>query len=270
MLRNEGDRLLRVIVCSPKEEYFNVTNLKVHNIVEVSDKKKAKQQHNQLRSIMERFKCKVIDIPELHNHPNSVFPRDVALCTPKGYIKLRMGLEARRGEEEWISQILEPMGEPYAGEIKEPGTVEGGDILLAGPVAFIGFSQRTNSSGVKQISGILSKMNYEIRIVTIKSPHFHLGGIMSVIGPELILYCRDMFPKDLFNGFNTIETPCEGLSSGNVICLGENEIIANGTENLTTINILKKKGLKVHSIDLSEFKKGGGGPTCLILPVERK
>jgi arginine deiminase len=26
----------------------------------------------------------------------------------------------------------------------------------------------------------------------------------------------------------------------------------------------------VHGIDLSEFRKGAGGPTCLILPVERK
>ncbi len=44
----------------------------------------------------------MINIPELANHPNSVFTRDTALCTPNGYIKLRLGLESRQGEEEWI------------------------------------------------------------------------------------------------------------------------------------------------------------------------
>jgi N-dimethylarginine dimethylaminohydrolase len=27
--------------------------------------------------------------------------------------------------------------------------------------------------------------------------------------------------------------------------------------------------MTVHGLDLSEFRKGGGGPTCLILPVTR-
>ena len=37
--------------------------------------------------------------------------------------------------------------------------------------------------------------------------------------------------------------------------------------NITTIEILKQKGYRVHSLDLSEFLKGTGGPSCLILPV---
>jgi N-dimethylarginine dimethylaminohydrolase len=46
----------------------------------------------------------VIDIPELANHPNSVFTRDTALRTPRGYVKLRLGLESRQNEEEWIKK----------------------------------------------------------------------------------------------------------------------------------------------------------------------
>jgi arginine deiminase len=54
-----------------------------------------------------------------------------------------------------------------------------------------------------------------------------------------------------------------------VICLGENEVIANIAENAEAIRELEKEGITVHSIDLSEFRKGTGGPTCLILPIER-
>lgn len=270
MLRNEGDKLSRVVVSTPEDEYFNVKNLKEQHIHLVADRKKTWQQFETLKSIMDTFGCEVIDVPELANHPNSVFTRDTALCTPQGYIKLRMGLAARRGEEEWMAEILESIGEPCAGEIKEPGTVEGGDVILAGSAAFVGLSKRTNEEGAKQLADILSKMNYEIKTVIVKHPHLHLGGAMSVVGPRQILCCRQMFPKDFFKGFDTIDISCRSPSNGNVICLGANEIIANAAENTEAIESLEKKGMVVHGIDLSEFRKGAGGPTCLILPVERK
>ncbi len=269
MLRNEGDRLTRVVVCSPKHEYFNVKNLKDQHIHIVADPDKTQQQFGVLKTAMETFGCEVIDVPELANHPNSVFTRDTALCTPLGFIKLRMGLAARRGEEEWMAGILESLGEPWAGEIKEPGIVEGGDVILAGSVAFVGLSKRTNEEGVGQLSGILSDMDYQVRKVVVKDPHLHLGGAMSVVGPGRVLCCKDMFPRDFFRGFEIIDISCRGTSNGNVICLGNNEIIANAAENAEAIQVLEKQGMIVHGIDLSEFRKGAGGPTCLILPVER-
>jgi dimethylargininase len=269
MLRNEGDRLSRVVVCTPRHEYFNVKSLKDQHIHMAADPTKTQRQFGVLKTTMETFGCEVIDVPELGNHPNSVFTRDTALCTPRGYIKLRMGLAARRGEEEWMAKILESLGEPCAGEIKEPGTVEGGDVILAGSVAFVGLSKRTNEQGVKQLASILSDMNYEIRKIVVKYPHLHLGGAMSAVGPEQVLCCKDMFPEDFFNGFDTIDISCHGPSNGNVICLGNNEIIANAAENAEAIQALEKQGMIVHAIDLSEFRKGAGGPTCLILPVER-
>ena len=32
---------------------------------------------------------------------------------------------------------------------------------------------------------------------------------------------------------------------------------------------LRKRGIEVIELDLSEFAKGGGGPTCLTLPLIR-
>jgi len=269
MLRNEGDRLSRVVVCAPKHEYFNVKNLKDHYIHMVADPDKTRQQFGVLKTAMETFGCQVIDVPELADHPNSVFTRDTALCTPRGFIKLRMGLAARRGEEEWMAGILESLGEPCAGEIKAPGMVEGGDVILAGSVAFVGFSKRPNEQGIKQLSGILTDMDYQVRKVVVKDPHLHLGGAMSVVGPGRVLCCKDMFPGDFFRGFDIIDISCRGTANGNVICLGNNEIIANAAENAEAIHALEEQGMIVHGIDLSEFRKGAGGPTCLILPVER-
>jgi dimethylargininase len=269
MLRNEGEKLTRVVVCTPGKEYFCLTDLKSHNITEIPDAERTLEQFSLLKSIIKKAGCDIVDAPELAGHPNSVFSRDVSLVTPQGYIKLRMGLDSRRGEEEWMASILDSLGEPCAGEVRAPGTVEGGDIILAGNVAFIGHSQRTNLEGVDQISEFLKNMDYEVRIHRVEFRYLHLGGAMSMLGSGRILCCRGVFPDRFFSGFDTVEVPHRGPSTGNVICLSENEVIANFAENAEAIRALEEKGVKVHSIDFSEFRKGTGGPTCLILPIER-
>lgn len=268
MLRNEGDRLTRVVVCSPSKEYFGVKNLKAHNFAARPDPEKAKKQHVLLKTTLKTFGADVMDIDELSSHPNSVFTRDTSICTPQGYIQLRMGLATRRGEEDWIAQALDRLKEPRAGRIHSPGTVEGGDVILAGSVAFVGCSQRTNANGIRQLSFLLEKMGYEIRTAAIPPPHLHLMGIMSLIGPKHILYCKGFFEKEFLKGFECIEMDCQMFVSGNVICLGEGELIAEAS-NAVVIEALEKREFKVHALGLSEFVKGSGGSSCLILPVER-
>jgi dimethylargininase len=268
MLSSEGDRLTRVVVSTPRDAYFDVSTHEAGNIPELADRELTIGQHDQLKAKLAEFGCEVIDVPELRNHPNSVFTRDVAVCTPRGHIKLRMGLAARRGEEEWMSEVLESIGEPCVGEIREPGTAEGGDIILAGSVAFLGVSERTNAEGARQLASMLAEAGYEVRTVPVEG-YMHLGGAMSVIGPERILCCRGVFAEGLFSGFDTIEVDPHGPSTGNVICLRDNEVIANAAENAPVIRRLERRGVRVHGLDLSEFRKGAGGPTCLVLPVER-
>jgi dimethylargininase len=269
MLKNEGDKLTKVVVCTPGKEYFGVADLDSHNITEIPNAGMTGKQFSLLKSIIQKTGCDVMDVPELPGHPNSVFTRDTSLMTPQGHVQLRMGLESRRGEEEWMAGYLDSLGEPCVGEIVAPGTVEGVDIILAGHVAFVGQSQRTNIAGVRQVSEILNNMGFEVRIHSMDDRYLHLGGAMSVIGSNKVLCCCGVFPDGFFKGFDRIIVPHEGPSTGNVICLGENEVIANSAENAEAIGELEKEGVTVHAIDLSEFRKGTGGPTCLILPIER-
>ncbi len=269
MLMNEGHPLKQVVVCSPKKEYFKADNLAAHNIAEPAQPEKTQKEHNQLKLTMKEFGAEVIDVEELESHPNSVFTRDTSLCTNEGYIKLRMGLETRRGEEEWMAHNLERLGMPQVGQITAPGTVEGGDVFLAGSIAFIGLSKRSNKEGVNQLSQILKKMGYEVRIAVIPPPHFHLGGIMSLVGPEDVLYCEELLDKDFCQGFKSITINCQTFISGNVICLGDGQIIAE-VSNEPVIELLSAHNFEVKALSLAEFVKGQGGPSCLTLPVIRK
>jgi len=271
MLKNEGDPLESVVVCAPGTEYFQVTDLVTQNMNEIPDPDETARQHGEMVRLMTAAGARVIDVPELPHHPNSTFTRDVALCTPAGYVELRMGLPARRGEPAWMAAALDRLGEPRAGTIEAPGTVEGGDVILAGDVAFVGLSNRTNEEGIRQLTALLAPMGYEVRVSDVRGRYMHNGGAMSMVGPRRVVACAGVFGERYFDGFDVIEVPNRDYapSIGNVICLGEDEVIANVAENLTTIEILEAEDVRVHRLDLSEFRKGAGGPTCLILPVER-
>ena len=268
MVRNEGDRLRQVIVCAPRHEYFRVENLERHNIGETADPTKAIAQHRRLRAVLRGAGARVVNLRELVGHPNSVFARDAGLVTPEGYVRLRMGLQTRRGEEDWMASALDSLGLPCAGKIEAPGTVEGGDVILAGEVAFAGLSERTNSSGLRQLARLLMRMGFEVRSLRLASPHLHIGGAMSVVGARTLVCCRRVFPRGFFDGFDTVEIPCPDPSSANVIALGNGRVVVEKACT-STARALREAGFSVHLIDLSEFVKGRGGPTCLIMPVDR-
>ena len=256
-----------LITCSPGLAYFGVSDLQGHHITQVANKQQAAEQHDSLVQTIEQAGTKVINLQELLEHPNSVFTKDTAVCTPQGYIRVRMGLPSREGEEQWMAEILDRIGVPCVGAIESPGTVEGGDVILAEKVAFVGHSSRTNSTGIQQLSHLIARMGYEVRTASVPSPFLHIGGAMTLVSPDTILCVSGIFPESMFKGFQRLEVPHTGFISGNVILLNNRQVIADQA-NLPAITALRQHEFKVSPLDLSEFVKGAGGPSCLILQVK--
>jgi dimethylargininase len=268
MLTNEGDRLTRVAVCSPRSEYFRVDNLRAHNIREVANPDLARAQHAALVDLLINRGVAVIDIGELQDHPNSVFTRDMAVGSPDGYIRASMGIATRVGEEEGMAHALDRLGEPCAGIIRLPGTLEGGDVVLAGRVAFVGQTQRTNAEGIRQLTVFFSRMNVGVRVIGLPENYLHLDQTVGVLSPETLMVCGNVFSQELFRGYETVLMPCQGHNV-NFICLGPHEIIVPAA-NLSLIEAAEKNEVLTHILDFSEFAKGTGGPNCLIMPIERQ
>jgi len=269
MIRSEGDRLKQVVVCTPKEEYFvGTSQVELHNIGSLADPEIPAQQHDLLKTTLKEFGAEVIDLPEMKNHPNSVFTRDTAVCTPEGYVKIRLGLPTREGEDVWMSEALDKIGIKCVGEITSPGTVEGGDVVLAGDVAFIGQSIRTNEEGIKQLSAILQPMGLEVRVIKLPNTILHLDKALMTLGSNRILYCKNLINKEMLKGFESFGIITGGDVTANIICLGDNELIINRS-NHTVSERMEREGYIVHDINLEEFAKGMGGPNCLILPIKR-
>lgn len=258
--------LTRVVICPPGDAYVGASDLAAHNLAAPADLAQARTQHVALRQTLTGCGVEVLQIRELAEHPNSVFTQDVALATPAGFIRLRMGLPSRRGEPDWMATALAGWGVPEIGRITAPGAVEGGDVILANTVAFVGRSARTNDAGIAQLAALLEPQGFALRVTDVPSPSLHIGGMMSLIGPRQVLACAEVFPPDFFDGFEAIRVHKTDFISGNVIGLGAGQIIAEA-RNVEAIAVLKQAGFTVHPLDLSEFVKGTGGPSCLILPL---
>ena len=268
MLKNEGDRLTRVAVCSPQSEYFRVDNLQAHNIREVANPELARVQHAALSSLLANRGVGLIDIGEFPGHPNSVFTRDMAVGTPKGYIRASMGIPTRVGEDRRMADALDRLGEPFVGAIQPPGIVEGGDVVLAGPVAFVGQTKRTNPEGIRQLTDLFDRMGVEVRVCRLPEAYLHLDQAIGLLGPDRLMVCRNLFSWELFRGYQTVLMPGQCFNV-NFICLAPDEIIVPAA-NLPLIDAAEENNFLAHILDLSEFAKGTGGPNCLIMPIERR
>ena len=255
------------LVCPPGREYFDFSDPEKHNIEERASERDAKRQHEDLRKALVSEGCGIRELTELRGHPNSVFTRDPALVLTDGYIRLRMGLGSRRGEEEWIAQELESLGIERAGSV-DHGTAEGGDTINAENTIFVGLSSRTDSDGAAEIANTLKPLGYNVRLVKVPERYLHLGGAMSYLGRGLLLCTEDIYDKDLFRDFDVLVVNGADFVSGNVISAGMT-VIAD-ERNSVALEKLNEAGIKTISLDLSEFIKGRGGPSCLVLPVKTK
>jgi len=252
------------LVCPPEREYFDFSDPGKHNIEERASELEAKRQHEALRRALVSEGCGIRELAELIGHPNSVFTRDPALVLAEGYIRLRMGLRSRRGEEEWIAQELESLGMERAGSV-DRGTAEGGDTIKAENTIFVGLSSRTDIVGATEIDQALKPLGYDVRLVKVPERYLHLGGAMSYLGRDLLLCTDDIYDKDLFRDFDALIVDSADFVSGNVISTGMKAIADE--RNLVALEKLDEAGIKTVSLDLFEFIKGRGGPSCLVLPL---
>lgn len=270
MQYDEGVRLRRVVVCPPGKAFAGVgtADLTAHNFRGRVDGVRAAEQHATLVELLMAADVRVMSLVEPAGQPNAVYTRDVAVALAQGYIRMGMGLPTRQAEAAWMSVALMAHGLAEVGRIEAPGTAEGGDVILAGTVAFVGLSSRTNAAGARQLTLLLEAMGYAVRSVRVPPPSLHLGGVMSVIGPGRLLACTDVLPKETLAGFEVVAIAKREFISGNVITVGPGEVIAE-QRNEQAIAALSHAGVRVHALDLWEFVRGGGGPSCLVLPLER-
>ena len=101
---------------------------------------------------------------------DSIYARDASIVCARGVILCRMGKRLRADEPAVQKTVFRELGIAIAGEITEPGTLEGGDVVwLDDRTVAVGRGYRTNEEGVLQLRSLLGDTIDELLVVPL--PH---------------------------------------------------------------------------------------------------
>ncbi len=219
------------------------------------------KQHQKYIEALKLCGLKVDILEANEDYPDSTFIEDIALLTPHCAIITNPGAPSRKGE---IKDVIKTIKQHYTRIefIREPGTIEAGDIMMVGEHYYIGLSKRTNEAGANQMISILEK--YEMTGSTIRlNKMLHLKTGIAYLENNNILVCGELNSNSEFQQFNKIIIPKNESYAANCIWINGSVVMPSGYPQ--TKIIITSHGYKIIDVNLSEFQKLDGGASCLSL-----
>jgi len=227
----------------------------------VPDYETALLQHQVYISALKSCGLDVLVLDPDEAFPDSTFIEDVAVLTPHCAIVTRPAAPSRSGETSAISRIL-PDYFQHIETIREPGTLDGGDVMQIGDHFYIGLSGRTNSEGAQQLIAILGKYGMTGTAVPVKE-FLHLKTGVTALAETTLIAAGECIHRPEFAGFTILPVTREDAAAANCIRINNHLLIPAGFPTVKAL--LKDRGEEIIEVDISEFAKLDGGLTCLSL-----
>jgi dimethylargininase len=224
------------------------------------DVSKAIEQHRAYEACLRELGAQVISLPTDSDFPDGVFVEDPAIVLDEIAIITRPGAESRRGETESIAQALAPFRELR--HLREPATLEGGDVVHIGKELYAGLSRRTNREGIRQLADLLEPFHYRVVPVEVHGC-LHLKSGACWAGGNAILANRQWVDTNAFRGFKIIDVAKDEPSAADVLPIGNTLLVPSNF--VRTCEILEAAGIVVRPINVSELQKAEAGVTCMSL-----
>jgi dimethylargininase len=222
------------------------------------DVARAVEQHRRYVECLSSLGVSVVTLPALPDLPDAVFVEDPAVVVDEIAVVTRMGAESRRAESQSVADAL--AGYRPVRWIDAPGTLEGGDVLRAGRMLFVGISHRTNPAGIGQLAAHLTPLGYHIKPVPLRHC-LHLKTAACYLGNRTILANPEWVDVAQLEGCRVVEI-VEPFAA-NVLTIGDTVIMPDCFPE--TRAIVEGLGWKVRTLDVSELMKAEAGVTCMSL-----
>jgi len=225
------------------------------------DFQKALAQHEEYERFFREKGCDVVSLPAVESLPDSVFVEDTAVVLNELAVLMSPGAESRRPETALISPVLERYR--IVKRIEPPALIDGGDVLTVGKTVFVGLSTRTNREGIEAFSKLVEPAGYCVIPVPVDGA-LHLKSGCSALDEETLLINPDVIDRKQLAGFKTINVSDKEPFAADTLRIG-GKILMQFEPKMLTAALVRRNGFKIDGIDLSEFRKAEGGPSCLSL-----
>ena len=229
----------------------------------VPDYELALSQHDAYIKALKECGVEVTVLPADEDYPDSCFVEDPAVLTERCAVITNPGAPSRKGETASIEEAVRKFyPEDRIEHITDPGTLEGGDVMMCGSHFFVGRSARTNEEGIRQFKAILEKYGFTCSEVSLDEV-LHLKTGVNYLENNNLLVSGEFIEKPDFKDFRKYIIPEEEAYAANCIWVNDTVIVPEGYP--AVLDAVRAMGYKTITVDTSEFRKLDGGLSCLSL-----
>lgn len=230
---------MRAIVRAPSAAYARCLQRAPAPI----DVARALDQHAAYVEALRACGLEVTVLPPEPEMADACFVEDVVVMAGDVAVLTRPGAPSRMAEVESVAAAFSRVAR------MERGRLDGGDVMVAGDVAFVGLSDRTDAEGARELSQWLN-----VRAMPVPEGWLHLKSGATPLSGQAILARGGEFA-----GFEVVAT--EERYGANVLAVGSHVIVSAAAPR--TAEMLRRRGFETHVVELSEFHKGDAMVTCL-------
>jgi dimethylargininase len=241
---------------SPAIDRCELTNLERQPI----DLPRAIDQHRSYENALRSIGVEVLSLPAEPDLPDSVFVEDAAVVVDECAIIARPGAQSRQPETDSIARALSPYRELFT--VQAPGTLDGGDVLVAGKRVYIGLSSRSNRPAVDQVRDFLAPFGYIVVGVTVNGC-LHLKSAVSLVAAGTLLVNPAWVDGAAFTGSKMIEVDPSEAYAANALWVGDTLFYQPAYPK--TLACLEAHNIYPVLLDQSELSKAEGALTCCSL-----
>ena len=216
--------------------------------------------HKQWASYVDELELagwRTIDVPSADECPDGVFIEDTMVVYRNVAVIARPGAPSRRAETIEAEKTIQGLGYSI-NRVREPATLDGGDVLKIGRAIYVGQGGRTNAEGIRQLRAALQPLGATVVAVPVRQV-LHLKSAVTalpdgtVIGYPPLLDDASIFPSFL---------PVPEESGAHVVDLGASRVLM-AADCPRTVELVASLGYEPRTVDISEFEKLEGCVTCL-------
>jgi dimethylargininase len=185
---------------------------------------------------------------------------DAAIVLDEVAVLTLPGAASRRPEVESVARALAPYRRLL--RVESPGTLDGGDVLVAGKRIFVGLTLRSNAAAVEQLRSLLDPFGYIVAGVPV-TDCLHLKSGVSQVAEDTLLINPAWVDKSYFEGFKFIEVDPSEPFAANALMV-EGALIYPSAYQQTRKH-LETVGRPIIPVEADELSKAEGGVTCCSL-----
>lgn len=217
-----------------------------------------REQHRRYCQTLQQLGLTLLQVDADDRLPDCCFVEDTAIVAGETAIITRMQAPSRVLETAAVKKLFASYKTII--EVMSPGFIDGGDVLRINNKLYIGLSERTNQHAVAQVKALVADHGYEVIPVAIKGT-LHLKTVCTYLGDGCVIMAPGHFDHTIFSGYRKIMVSGEEAYSANCLAVNGKVVVPGGYPRAR--EHIEKEGFATVEVDISEFRKGNGGLTCL-------